>query len=123
MSPFHLRNRPAVKKRFIELIVNHIKFVDSFSDPFITHEFLRMYHRKKSVNAALNGFVDDVIKILKRDGIDRQVSTSKDFQKVADSRSDLQETTDETVLNLLDQKVREPRRLVFYTQVLFLRLL
>ena len=61
MSPFHLRNRPAVKKRFLELIVNHIKFVDSFSDPFITHEFLRMYHRKKSVNAALNGFVDDVI--------------------------------------------------------------
>ena len=114
-----LQNDPSLKARFIKLIIENIRFVDSFHDPLITPDFLRMYHRKKSVNAALNEFIDDIINVLDNEDLDFTVAVSKDMQKVSDSRTDLSLTEEVSVVKMLDQKVREPRRLLFYSGALF----
>lgn len=118
-SPFRLRKDKALKERFISLIVDNFNFVDSFDDPSITSETIRLYHRKKSVSEALATFADDMKSKLQSDGVSFTVCTSRDTKKTSGSLGNLHETQDPQVVKLLNQKVREPRTLLFYPTCLF----
>ena len=119
MSPYVLRKSKKLRKEFKHLITTKFKFVDSFSDPLITQEVLRLYHRKKSVSNAMAEFVRDVKRMLDAQSIDCKPHKSKDMKKTSESIVGLQETDDEAVVELLNNKVREPRELLFYRGALF----
>ena len=118
-SPFVLRKDSKLKQRFIFLITENFKFVPSFSDPSITSRTIRLYHRKKSVSKALVTFVDDMKLRLQRDGVHFTECISRDMKKTSGSLNGPQETQDAQVVKLLNQKVREPRRLLFFPTAMF----
>ena len=113
-SPFELRKNGALKNRFINLITENFNFVNTFCDSSITSETIRLYHRKKSVSEALVNFVDDMKIRLHRDGVNFTVSVSRDMKKTQGSLGCMLETQSEEVVKMLNQKVREPRTLLFY---------
>ena len=101
------------------MITENFKFVPSFSDPSITSKTIRLYHRRKSVSEALVTFVDDMKLRLKRDGVHFTECVSRDMKKTSGSLNGPQETQDAQVVKLLNQKVREPRRLLFFQTAMF----
>lgn len=119
MNPYLLAKDKRLHDRFIYLIKTHFKFVNSFSDESITPDVLRMYHRKKSVSNAMADFVKDVKQKLQYQGIPCKEFKSRDMRKTSDSTVGLQETNERTVVDLLDNKAREPRHLLFYPGALF----
>lgn len=119
-SPFVLRANKVLKDRFIYLITTYFRFVNSFSDPLITSEHLRLYHRRKAVSEAHNTFVNDTKKCLIRENVNFTECASRDMKKTSNSRTDLQETHNEQVVKLLNNKVREPHHLLFYPTALFM---
>jgi len=44
---------------------------------------------------------------------------SKDYKKISDSLADPMETREKSILDMLNQKVREPNQLLFYAGALF----
>ena len=97
------------------MITENFKFVHSFSDPSITSKTIRLYHRRKSVSEALVTFVDDMKLRLQRDGVHFTECVSRDMKKTSGSLNGPQETKDAQVVKLLNQKVREPQRLLFFS--------
>jgi len=118
-SPYKLRKDEALHKEFIKLLQSNFKFVGSFKDPSIKSNFLRLYHRKKSVSEALTDYVEEIKEKLKLDNVPYIECTSIDMKKVSDSRTDLRATDDISVVNMLNNKVREPRQLLFWPGALF----
>lgn len=97
----------------------YIKFVDSFYDSSITPSHIRLYHRRLPANEAMEAWIDETIETLKNLNRDFIVVKSKDMKKVCDSLTGFRETTDQRVINMLNHKTREPRRLLFYSGALF----
>ena len=97
-------------ERFIHLITSHFTFVPSFSHPVITPEFLHLYHRRKSVSDALISFVQELKRILDDEvpRIENLMCKSRDYKRPSDSNADMVITEDESVVDLLNNKVREP---------------
>lgn len=118
-SPYELRKDKEAKAKFIELITTHFRFVESFTDESITPDFVRLFHRRKSVSEAIQSYIEDVKSILRRNGISYTECTSTDMKKTSDSRRDLHQTDDVEVVQMLNNKVREPRELLFYPGALF----
>lgn len=98
---------------------DNIKFVDSFSDPTITPIFQRMYHRRKGAIEAMEMYVDQSMKSLRDKEIYFTVSSAIDMMKVKDSRGTLKPCGRDDISKFLDQKVREPRRLLFFKGCIF----
>lgn len=119
LSPFELRSNKEHWERFKQLLEENITFVDSFSDPLITPSHQRLYHRREGAIKAMQTFVEESIRTLLELGIDYRVSVAVDMMKVKDSRGNLRMCHREDVHQLLDQKVREPRRLLFYKGAVF----
>jgi len=71
------------------------------------------------VSDALDTFIDDVKDKLVRAKVQFTESRSKDLQKTSDSRTDLHKTHNKSVVRMLNNKVREPRQLLFYPGALF----
>ena len=71
------------------------------------------------MSEALVTFVDDMKLRLQRDGVHFTECVSRDMKKTSVSLNGPQETQDAQVVKLLNQKVREPRRLLFFQTAMF----
>ena len=93
--------------------------MESFKDERITPKTMKLYHRRKPANEALEDFIDDTIETLTRKRVTFTMSVSKDYQKVSDSLAGMRLTNNEKIIDMLSHKVREPRRLVFFPGAVF----
>jgi len=119
MNASTLRKSDDLRKRFELLIRRNITFLDSWEDPRIHPNMVRMYAKKKSVSAAMEEYVTSSSSNLCQRNEHFVISTARDMQKTAGSRADLHTATDPVIVSGLDAKVREPRRLLFYRGALF----
>ena len=104
---------------FKKHVSKSIAFVKSFKDERITPKTMKLYHRRKPANEALEDYIDDTIASLTRKRVRFTISVSKDQQKVRDSLAGMQQTHNEKIVMMLSHKVREPRRLVFFPGAVF----
>ena len=68
---------------------------------------------------AAKKFVTTTILYLTRRGIMHRISQSHDFQRVASSRADLMPARDSDIISDFDQKLRGPKRLIFFCRGLY----
>ncbi len=115
MPAKHLIGNESIKKRFKELMMEYIDFVESWQDEKITIETLRLYHRKLPASESMDKIIDEEIKRLKQKKNRNYIlHEATDYSKVKGSRASLKRTKNTRVRKLLNRKTREPSRLLFY---------
>ena len=116
MNYRRLEEEPELKDEFIQLCSEKFTFVDSWDDSAILPSTMRLYSKKIPARAASCAFVNTVR---------RQVNENERIEKVADdveksrySHQDWRPASESTTLQL-DQKVKEPKTLLFFKGAIF----
>lgn len=78
-----------------------------------------MYHRKKSAVRATDDFIDTTKNYLTQKERHFVISDATDKTKLRDDAAGFKTTKEDSVIDLLNRKVRESRRLIFFEGALF----
>jgi hypothetical protein len=101
-----------IKNKFFQLI-DLFRFVTSWDDPSITPNTVRLFAKKVPVTASLENYIDAIINRFRRNGTSHIISPSSDSKRCSTSVGDYIQADSESI-NLLNKKLREPKKLVFY---------
>ena len=92
-------------------------FVDDWNDPKITPSTYRVYGKKFPARQASEKYISEVS--MQLDDSELQESISVDTQSRQQSHLAVWEDANEMVSNTLDQRCREPRKLLFFIGAVF----
>ena len=117
MSPFVLVENWGLRKVFTQLMNDNIQFIESFDAVDINTQ--RIYHQKRPATASMERFINKMTNHLKDIGRDYIIAESKDYRKHFGFLAQPKLTIERFVVNLLNQRVQECPRLLFYAGALF----
>ena len=111
-----LEEKPELVDEFISLCANNLTFVDSWNDHRIPPSTMRLYSKKVPAKEAAKQFSDRV----------RRHYSSRNLRErlcddVEKSKYSQQEwyTASESTSNILDQRLKEPRSLLFFKGAIY----
>ena len=111
-NPIDLIDDEYQKRRFFDLI-DLFGFVNSWDDPSITPNTIRLFAKKVPVTASLGNYTEAIISRFHQDGTRHIICCSSDFQRGAFSISEYLPANAESK-KTLNKKLREPEKLVFF---------
>lgn len=128
-DPFHFRiqqiarfnnkkldNHPELIDEFLDLCSAHFTFYESWDDPRIPPSTMRLYSKKVPAKEAAIQFADRVRRHFDVEVLRERIAD--DVEKSKFSQMDWNQASDLTS-NILDQKLKEPRSLLFFRGAIF----
>ena len=116
MNYRNFERNPELVNEFVTLCSNNITFVDSWEDPCILPSTMRLYSKKIPAREASRQFVASVRRsVNNNEYIERK---SEDVEKSMYLHQDWV-TASETTSTILEQKVKEPRTILFFRGAIF----
>ena len=106
-----LMDEPALVDEFILLCSQCLTFVDEWNHPKISPSTMRLYSKKVPTREATKQFAERVKRQIPRNSIRERISV--DYEKSINIQQDWYLARESTI-SALNQKVKEPRSLLFF---------
>ena len=118
MNPRRLLGDPTHRQQFYDLANRIFLFVDSFSDPRISHNMSHVYSRKRYVKSSLAMYTEALTNKLNRNNTTHYVCRSIDSQARSSAHGEYTQASP-TSIKALNNELREPETLVIYEHGLY----
>ena len=116
MNYREFERNPELVNEFVTLCSNNLTFVDTWEDPRILPSTMRLYSKKIPAREASRQFVASVRRSVNNNEYIEQ--KAEDIEKSMYSHQDWT-TASETTSTLLEQKVKEPKTILFFRGAIF----
>ena len=116
MNYREFERNPELVNEFVTLCSNNLTFVDTWEDPRILPSTMRLYSKKIPAREASRQFVASVRRSVNNNEYIEQ--KAEDIEKLMYSHQDWT-TASETTSTLLEQKVKEPKTILFFRGAIF----
>ena len=111
-----LEDNPELVEEFIDLCSRCLTFVDDWSDPQIEPSTMRLYSKKVPAREAANQFAERVRRHVSMNEVRERIAD--DVEKSQFSQQEWYQASERS-MSALDQKVKEPRSLLFFRGAVF----
>lgn len=118
MNPRRLLGDPTHRQQFYDLANRIFLFVDSFSDPRISHNMSHVYSRKRYVKSSLAMYTEALTNKLDRNNTTHYVRRSIDSQARSNAHGEYTQASPISI-KALNNELREPETLVIYEHGLY----
>jgi predicted GIY-YIG superfamily endonuclease len=119
MSPYLLQGNKDLELEFKQNAGNNLTFVDNWESDIIDVTVQRIYSKRKPAHEASIEYVEACRRQFQRDGTNHIVRHSEDTQIAIGSLTDPTGTTNLSLINKLNTKVKEASKLVFFHGAMF----
>jgi hypothetical protein len=109
-------NEPNLMEEFIQLCSAHLTFVPNWDNPVITPQTMRLYSKRVPAKDAARHFAQRVRSHVNSNDLRERVAD--DVEKPRYSHLEWSQAS-ESATNTLEQKLKEPRRLLFFKGAIF----